>query len=94
MEVRERLCNATAVRVSVAAGVVELIGSRVVRHGCPQELQKGSGALALVAYQPRAFTIAMVAGVLLIASGLLMLGSRVRPEAADTAQAAPDALVG
>ena len=38
--------------------------------------------------------IAMVAGVMLIASGLLMLGSRVQREPADSAQAAPDALVG
>jgi hypothetical protein len=38
--------------------------------------------------------IAMVAGVMLIASGLLMLGSRVQPEAADSVQAAPEALVG
>jgi hypothetical protein len=38
--------------------------------------------------------IALVAGALLIGSGLLMLGSRVQPEAAYSAQGAPEALVG
>lgn len=38
--------------------------------------------------------IATVAGVVLIASGLLMLASRLRPEAADSAQGAHEALVG
>ena len=85
--------NATVARVSVAAGVVELIAAGLFIIAIPKSFSRGLGGTRL-SYISAGLPIAMVAGVMLIASGLLMLGSRVRPEPADSVQAAPDALVG
>ena len=84
--VGKRLYNATVARVSVAAGVAELIAAALFVIAVPKSFNKGLGGTRL-SHISGGLPIAVVAGVLLIASGLLMLGTRIRPEPAGVASA-------
>jgi len=78
-------------RASVGVGIVE-IAAAVLFIAAARKSFAGVGVL-LRSSIGAGVIILMVAGVVFIANGLLMLGSRLRPEAADSAQGATDALV-
>ncbi len=84
--------NAMVALACVAAGVIE-IAAAVLFIVSSRKSFIGVGVL-LRSSIASGLIIAMVAGVMLIASGLLMLGARVRPELAYSAQGASEGLVG
>jgi hypothetical protein len=78
--------------LTVAAGVAELIGNALFIVTTPKtEILIGAERIAT---RGVGLTIAMVAGVVLIASGLLMLISRNRQAPASVERGTADMLVG
>ena len=79
---------------SVAAGVAELVGNTLFIITAPKtEILIGAERSRFVS-RGVGITIAMVAGVLLVASGLLMLISRNRQAPASVERGAADLLAG